>query len=252
MNSDVLKKSLLQIGVSSLGADLYLLLLFSKTKSVSDIAKKLNTNRVRIYKEIDQLMVLGLIIDKDKLTLESPTKILSELRFKKVELERLDETLTEVLPEILSQYHLLDNKPKIQIFEGKPDFIKLINQCIEELEIGGELLWIAEGEEMYEIMNDHYFNVEMATRRAKKQVIAKILAGSKNKTLQSPENLKKEIELNRQVKYLPEKINTLGTVAIAGSKIINWNTVYPRATVIDDIVMARVYTDLFNFMWDSL
>jgi hypothetical protein len=120
------------------------------------------------------------------------------------------------------------------------------------LEIGGELLWIAEGEEMYEIMNDHYFNVEMGSRRAKKQVIAKILAGSKNKTLQSPENLKREIALNRQVKYLPEQVNTLGTVAIAGSKIINWNTVYPRATVIDDIVMARVYTDLFNFMWSVL
>jgi hypothetical protein len=58
--------------------------------------------------------------------------------------------------------------------------------------------------------------------------------------------------IERQVKILPKGFSSLGTIAIFGNKIVNWNTVIPRAIMIEDEVMAKTYRDIFDFFWDSL
>jgi hypothetical protein len=101
---------------------------------------------------------------------------------------------------------------------------------------------------LYSIVDGEYFNLELGAKRNAKGVTARILTNPNNTKIFQESN--KNQELNRQVKKLPENFSTLGTISIAGSKVVLWNTVHPRAVMIDDPVMAKVFTDIFESIWN--
>jgi sugar-specific transcriptional regulator TrmB len=246
MLPNVLFKSLIDLGVSEFEAKVYQYLLDKPTASVSQMAIDLSTNRVRIYDSFKKLQETDLLdkTDSGLLSPAPPTRILSKLRFKETQTRRLSTDLEEVIPDLLYQYNSKARNPTVKIYEGKNNFIRLVHDILEELEVNSELLWLAEGEELYDIFGNEYFNQELGKKRFAKGVKAKILANPLNK-------LQTDMKLNREVRYLPKSFQTPGTIMISGAKIVNWNTVIPKVIMIEDVVMAKVYTQVFDLLWDS-
>lgn len=55
----------------------------------------------------------------------------------------------------------------------------------------------------------------------------------------------------RAMRFLPKEVKVKGTITIFGNKVINWNTVLAKATVIDDKIMADTYRALFDLLWEQ-
>ena len=249
MQTDILFKSLVEIGLDSTSAQVYLEILGDNTLTITNIAKNLRTNRVKIYECVENLRKVGLM-SKESLVIEPPSRVVAILRHKEIQTKRLSDDLSEILPSYLNDYYAKSKQSKVKIYEGRNEFIKLQNQSVDELKDGGEILIFAEGLEMYDVIDPYYYNIELSSRRKKKNKTARIIASFDNDILVSKAN--KNQELDRQVKVLPKGFSSLGTIAIYDNRIINWNTVIPRAILIEDEVMAQVYRDIFNFFWDRL
>ena len=246
MLPNVLFKSLLDLGVSEFDAKIYQYLLEKPDSSVTQIAVDLSTNRVRVYDSFKKLQEIDLLekSDSGSLSPAPPTRILSKLRFKETQTRRLSTDLEEVIPDLLYQYNSKARNPTVKIYEGRSNFIRLITEILEESEPGSELLWLAEGEELYDIFGNEFFNQDLGKKRVTKSVKARILANSNNK-------LNSDLKLEREVRYLPKGFGTPGTILISGAKIVNWNTVIPKVIMLEDIVMAKVYTQVFDLLWVS-
>ena len=249
MQTDILFKSLLEINLDSVSANIYLEILANQTITITQIARDLRTNRVKIYECLEILRNLGLM-SKDSLMIEPPSRVVAMLRHKEIQARRLSDDLSEILPSYLSDYYSKSKVSKVKIYEGKNEFIKLQNQSVDELKDGGEILIFSEGLEMYDVIDPYYYNIELSSRRKNKNKTARIIASHDNDILVSHAN--RNEQLDRQVKVLPKGFSSLGTIAIYDNRIINWNTVIPRAIMIEDEVMAKVYRDIFNFFWDRL
>jgi predicted transcriptional regulator len=249
MQTDILYKSLLEIGLSEYATRVYLEILTNQKISITKIAQNLQTNRVKIYECLGELRILDLM-QKDSLIIEPPSRVVAILRHKEIQTKRLSDDLSEILPSYLSDYYATAKKSKVKIYEGKNEFIKLQNQSVDELKDGGEILIFAEGLEMYDVIDPYYYNIELSSRRKRKNKTARIIASYDNDILVSKAN--RNEQLDRQVKILPKGFSSLGTIAIYDNRIINWNTVIPRAIMIEDEVMAQVYKDIFNFFWERL
>lgn len=246
MSPNILFKSLLDLGVMEFDAKTYLYYLDNPKSSVTQVAQVLATNRVRVYESLKRLEEKDLIERSlnNILTPVSPNKILSQLRFKETKTHRLSADLEEAIPDLLYKYNSQARNPNVKVYEGRNNFIRLAIETIDELKEGQEILWFAEGEELYDIVGSDFFNTELGKRRSQKNVKARILANAKNPLASDP-------KVNREVRYLPSDFKTLGTVSIAGASIVNWNTVLPKAVLIQDGVMAKMYTSMFNFIWDQ-
>jgi predicted transcriptional regulator len=249
MQTDILAKSLQKIGLSNLAASVYLEILGDNTNNVSTLAKKLRTHRPTIYKAIEELVELDLI-DKKTLVIEPPSRIVAIIRHQEIENKRIGDDLSEILPQFLNQYYATNKISSVKIYEGRNNFVKMINECMEELEPNSEILWFCEGLELYEVIDSYYFNIELGSRRKKKNIRARILASFNNTKVISKEN--KNEELNRQAKVLPKGCSSLGTIGVFGNGIVNFNTVLPRVTVMDDAVMSDVYRGLFDVIWNGI
>jgi predicted transcriptional regulator len=253
MLNNIFIKSLTKLGLSELESRVYEYLATQKQVNLSELAKQLSTNRMNIYRTMAKLEEFELIT-KDKITgqftITSPNKILSLLRYQEIEFSRISEDFSSALPYILDNFYLDKKEPKVQIFEGRRDFMRLMNQTIDDLKPNSELLWLCEGEELYNIVDTEYFNLELGSKRKAKNVTARILAGFDNYKIFDEDNENKK--LDRQVKKLPKSFSTLGTISIAGGKVVLWNTVNPRAVLIDDKIMAGVFVGIFEYIWSSL
>jgi predicted transcriptional regulator len=253
MLNNIFIKSLTKLGLSELESRVYEHLATQKQVNLSELAKQLSTNRMNIYRAMAKLEEFELIT-KDKITgqfvITSPNKILSLLRYQEIEFSRMSEDFSSALPYILDNFYLDKKEPMVQIFEGRRDFMMLMNQTIDDLKPNSELLWLCEGEELYEIVDTQYFNLELGAKRKAKNVTARILAGFDNDKILSQEN--ENDKLDRQVRTLPKSFSTLGTISIAGDKVVLWNTINPRAVLIDDKVMAQVFTGIFEYIWNGL
>ena len=58
-----------------------------------------------------------------------------------------------------------------------------------------------------------------------------------------------DLEL-RETKFMDKEFSQSGCLWITKNKVINWNTILPKAIVIEDQVMAQFYVGLFESIWN--
>lgn len=246
MKANVLFYSLIDLGALPFDAKLYQYLLDNPVFNISRIAKELATNRVRIYDVLKRLEALNLVEKTEDGTtvVVSPIKILSQLRLKENSAKKLSSDLEEIMPELLYKIESTNKIPAVRVYEGKDNIVRLATEIVEGLQPNSELLWLAEGEELYEITGFEYFIKELGTRRHNKSVRVRILASYNNPMRTDP-------LLTREFRFLPKSFETPVTITIAGNKIVYWNTVNPKVIVIEDRLAAKVQTQIFDLLWES-
>ena len=116
---------------------------------------------------------------------------------------------------------------------------------------GPTIYSLANGSDFYEVVDFFYFNGPWIKKRLDKKIKVKMIAASDNFRAKSFVE-RNESEL-REVKFLPADLKlSPSALWIVDHKIINWNTVLPKAIVIEDRVLASFYIDLFEYIWKTL
>ena len=251
MDDTTLQKVFQSIGIDWLEGEIYMDMIKDRNIPVTTLAKKYSTNRVKIYKALENLEKHGLIErenDFSKITeVESPSRVTALLQDKENELKRQIHYFESLSPELMYSYEKSEKIPRVQIYEGLSQMGKLLLQHLEEVQ--GETLWLNEGEDINALFGIEYWFTEYSQKRAKKGIKARILANTNNITLKRYQD-KEEAEL-REVRWLPSQYQSPGTFTIFNDKIIMWNTFIPRAVVIYDGQLAQAQRDIFEMLWEN-
>jgi HTH-type transcriptional regulator, sugar sensing transcriptional regulator len=253
--TDLLYKSLIELGLTEFDASLYQELLNSPQHNIAKIAQKLGTYRLKIYDSLKTLQIIGLVKEQsdssNQIELESPSKILNILQRKKFDIEQLSVNLESVLPNLQSQYYSQNRSPVVKVYEGKAQFINIFHQILEETESGQKICMYGENNDFYDIIPFDYFRETWTKKRiAKKVSVDVIWKQPVPKEAYAIMAFGKE-EL-RESRILPVKYSSNGAFWVTPHKIVNWNTVFPKAIVNEDITTVRMYQDMFDLMWESL
>lgn len=135
-----------QLGLSENQILVYEELLKGGTQKASQIAKKTPLKRGLVYKTLEDLEELGLVVkedEEDMVSLFSPIhpNVLKGLAEQKVkDAQNAEKQLETELGPLLSMYNLANNKPGVEFYEGVDGLKKALNSIINEAEENSEII----------------------------------------------------------------------------------------------------------------
>jgi sugar-specific transcriptional regulator TrmB len=243
MENDIIIKSLLELGLSDIAAQVYQSYLIEPDSSVSELSRKITVYRQKIYDAILELEQKGLIKNSKIIP---PSEVLALLVQKDIVSKQKTESFREILPEMLKYYYAKEKESFSLVYEGKSEYLKLFYKFIEET--NGEMYIWGDMKTFIELVSWE-LNRKWIDIRIAKKVGIKMLT-FRNKYM-------KELELNnneelRSIKYLDQKYNSEAVVWINQNSIVIWNPVIPRATLIYDPIMTKFFKSMFDMFWDIL
>jgi sugar-specific transcriptional regulator TrmB len=245
--SDSLKTALKYLELSDLAIEVYELVFSTLNPNITDIAKRLNTNRNRIYEALEELTKARLIKENDShqrgIVPEPPQKIIARLRDKELNIKRSSEDLSKILPDLSTIYYSNKRQPYIKILEGKYQYIDAFNQVLDEAK---EILYFGNSEIFYDMVGFDY-HMAWSRERIKRKIPTRIITtnGPKIQTMNTIDG-----KTLRKVKLLPPEFSTLqGTYYLYGNKSLHWNPVLPKVIVIEDSVINSTFKANFEALW---
>jgi len=130
------------IGINEKQEDIYRTLIKNGEMTITDLARKLGIKRPTLYLAIDELIMYGLISDKKQnrkrvLSAIHPRRLLQIARLKTSAVENL-------VPELIAEYELPANKPKIDVYQGEKGVKNLYEELNESLSNKNEALFISD------------------------------------------------------------------------------------------------------------
>lgn len=240
--TDTLRQALKELGLNAFEIDLYLTLLKRKNPSVTEAAKRLEVERLTVYRGLKKLEDAGLVGKKSpgarQIPLEPPSQIINLLRYKQRSTKNLADNLTAVLPDMLSDYYQTRRVPRIRVFETKEGFVKFLDELVAE---GKDGIYTVGSPNLLAFLPEE-MEVYIANRR-KHKIISKHLAFRSPVLAQRSQK-----EDLREVKWFPAGLNAEAAVLVYGHKVAIWNTLLPRIILIED----KIIHDLFKIVFDTL
>ena len=190
-----------------------------------------------IYDTIDMLIkkgLIGYIIKNNKRTFEasSPTVLLDILKSKQ-------DTINNMLPEMLTHYEKTKEKQETNFYKGKAG-LKTVFE--DQIETKKEIFVIGASPLAYDILK--YYFKWFDKQRVKNHIKTKIIFTRSKEA----ESLK--IPLS-EIKYLPHKYSSPLALNIYGNKvaIILWSKDDPIAIIIKNKEISQGYKKYFELMW---
>lgn len=132
------KKVLLQTDLTPSQAEILEYLYQNKEEKASIIAKNIKRSRAIVYKELEGLANIGIVakIEKPgKVTVFSaghPSLLEKLLENREKQLKKDRELLSNYLPDMVSAFNLINNKPGIKIYEGIEGLEKIYEEILRE------------------------------------------------------------------------------------------------------------------------
>ena len=153
-----INEALRAFGLSDKEIRIYLAALELGTAKANQIAEKSFSERTYTYQILRELQVKGLVSTIIKSGIKyfevaSPDNILSLLKEK-------EEKINLVLPQLNAMYKIYNQKPKIQVFEGRQGIKTMLNIDLVEKE------WLA-GVEKYTTLEAKYYTIASKIRQVK-------------------------------------------------------------------------------------
>lgn len=242
-----------KLGLSKLQAELLNYLLSEGANKASAIAKKINRPRGVAYKGLDELIELKLAHkseNKKGLTIyqaEHPANLELLFEQKEKELARIKQEFNTNLPELISAYNSVSDKPGIKIYEGGPGIQKALEDTLKSQETIYTFADIEAVEKNLKTINDEYLNKRQKNLIKKKVIVAdtsfnrKFLAGLVSDTTEYRLLDPKFYDFNSGMQIYDNKISY---------QVISPNK--KMAIIIDDANIYRLNRLIFEYIWESL
>lgn len=236
-NIENIKEYIRKTGLTENEAKFYMALLEFGPNPAGAISRKSGLHRRVVYDTAEMLIkkgLIGYILKNNRKTFQasSPQRLLEIIKEK-------EESIQEILPEMLRFYNQTKEKEETNFYKGKNGLKTVFEDQIEE---GKEILILGASPIAYEVMEFyfHWFDKKRTANKIKTRIIFNKIKQEKTKKIPLSE-----------VRYLPEKYSSPLAVNIYGDKvaIILWSKENPLAIVIKQKEIADGYKKYFEIMW---
>jgi sugar-specific transcriptional regulator TrmB len=132
------KETLLKAGLNNVQAEILDYLYQQKEAKASIIAQKTKRSRAIVYQELDNLANLGLITKqeaKQKIATFAaghPSLLKNVMENRLKSLNQAQQSLESSLPDIISGYNLINDKPGVRFFEGTTGLKQIYDEILKE------------------------------------------------------------------------------------------------------------------------
>ncbi|MBI2665768.1 helix-turn-helix domain-containing protein [Candidatus Woesearchaeota archaeon] len=229
-----MKDSLMQLGLTEREADAYLALLHFEEATATQLAKLTKEHRTNIYDSLEQLIKKGLAVYIIRqgiryYKLAEPEKLIDYLHEK----EKIAEN---ILPNIKARLQQLEEKPIVEIYEGREGFKSILMKILRESKpiyaIGASEEW----EKKFPIQLEQYMR-----ERVHKRIHAKLLYVQGTKPIYNPLN---------EIKFLPTKFLQPSTIVIFGDYVAIFMWIEPLvATMTRSQQLSKSFKNYFEILW---
>jgi sugar-specific transcriptional regulator TrmB len=254
MKNNKLNLALQKLGLDKLSISLYEILIDNPNCSVTELCTQTGQYRAKIYEALEELKTFGLVERendfKRQIKVSSPTTVFTLLKQKQYEINRSVVDLQEELPYILANYFDQKSALGVKVFDGENKFTYLLTTILDECVDGTEMISFNENNDIYNIIDSKYFFDVWVEKRVAKKIFNRILLHPKNSFTNSQQPL--DQVKYRSTKILSSSLSDQGCYWIVGSKIIFWDTVTPKAILIENKVLAEVMKSGFELVWSSI
>jgi DNA-binding transcriptional regulator GbsR (MarR family) len=254
MRNNKLTKALQKLGISETAIQIYGLLLDQPQISITELCTQTGQYRAKIYEALEELKVIDLVERendfKRQIRVSSPTTVFTLLKQKQYEINRSVVDFQEELPYILANYFDQKTALDVKVFDGENKFTYLLTTILDECIDGIEMVSFNENNDIYNIIDAKYFFDVWVEKRIAKKIFNRILLHPKNIFINSQQPL--DQTKFRETKILPNSNSDQGCYWIIDSKIIFWDTVTPKAILIENKVLACVMKFGFELIWKSV
>jgi predicted DNA-binding transcriptional regulator len=254
MANNKLNNALQKLGLDKLSISLYENLMVNPSLSITELCTQTGQYRAKVYEALEQLKALGLVERendfKRQIKVLSPTTVFTLLKQKQYEINRSVVDLQEELPYILTNYYDQKSALDVKVFDGENKFTYLLTTILDECVDGSEMVSFNENNDIYNIIDAKYFFDIWVEKRITKKIFNRILLHPKNTFTSSQQPL--DQSKFRKTKVLPSSLSDQGCYWIIGSKVVFWDTVTPKAVLIENKVLAETLKTGFELVWDGI
>lgn len=242
--------SLRTLGASKLEANLYIAALRMGPSTVGELAEVLSIAPPNVYKLIDKLEKRGLGHFADsgygrKLTIEPPGLIIEKLQKKAQRVDRHENSLTGLMPDLLALYQQGDLPTSVRIYDGAPGFLKIFDMSLEQSK--EEFQFFGSAHDFIGFISWAAENKYIANR-LKKKIKARVLLLQSEDTETLKKNDEKELRETRIFKT-DSRFST--SFQLFGNKVVLWQPKAPLAVVIQDEYFVVMFKTIFETLWEQ-
>lgn len=247
-----LTETLTKIGLSEKEAKVYIQMIHLAEQPASVLSRHTNINRTSMYDLLDALKARGLVqtIQKKGRTLFKalhPNELLQYLEREKTEavrrLEKQQESIREILPELISLEHPESNRPRVTFYEGE----KGMREAYEDtLNSKGDILAYANVEEMHKAL-PHFFPEYYERRAVEAKIHIKAIMPDNEA---SKDRSKKDMEENRESRLIPKSTFEFSPeVNVYNDKVLIASWTEKIAIIIESKEVADFHRKMYTLAW---
>lgn len=229
-----MEDKLQELGLTKREAEAYLALVNFSETTATELVKVTKEHRTNVYDSLNGLIKKGLIAYNIKNNVKhyfisSPEKLLDYIQEK----ERVAES---ILPELNSKIKSIEDKPIVEVYEGKEGFKSILLKILKEGQtiyaIGASEEW----EKRFPIKIEQFM-----LERERKKIHAKLLYTKGTKFIKSKMN---------EIKFLPTEFYQPSTIAFFGDyvAVFMW-TNSMVATLTKSSQLAKSFKNYFDLLW---
>lgn len=236
-----------QLGLSQKEAQLYLIALETGPATVAKLAQKSGLKRGTIYEFLGEMLQKGLL----EMTISGKRKLYASVEPKK--LHKIIEKQQEILENLLPDLSLLTigtaAKPKIRFYEGREGMLSVFYD-IFELPEGSEILGFATYEGIHKLFSQKEIDVYIQKRAAMK-IRQKLIVPTDEHIEQRISDNKKEL---RETIMIPRKNFLIKSdISIYQNKVAIVSLAEEQVgVIIESSQIADTQRAIFNLLWNSL
>ncbi len=214
---DFLKTVLEQLGLEKKERQFFIYTYTNGPISINDIARGARLERSTAYLLANDLIDRGFIHEdfknyKKKLIATEARTLLRMLQAKERSLGRKSLELEEKLPQLQAVYQASENRPKVQVFEGKEGLLRVKEDILSQNQ---EILLWTNQETEHQVFSELEHN-DFIDKRISNKIKIRVLVvdNLKGKALQS-----KDGNFLRETKVLPKSVVFTSETYIYGKKV---------------------------------
>jgi DNA-binding MarR family transcriptional regulator len=245
---NIIANSLEFIGLNEFQILLYFEIRSDYDQTLTQIARQLNVQRLKIYNNIMILekMELITITKRSKNLILNTTKVQSIKKIveqKQFEAKQMLEGLERLIKIRESQ-----DEYKVTQYKGRDQFLFGLFRILELAETGSQIFHFGDNNKVFELMGEAKAQEWINKRIAKKIITNDILPNNfTNQFLD--QNSESEL---RRIKFLPKDKIVKSSYLLFNNSVAIWNANELKLEIIEDNDMYKTFKTNFDLLWESL
>lgn len=249
------EKILLNLGLTKVQSEIFNCLLQNGPKKASDIAKITKRPRGVTYKGLEELIDLGLVLKKESklgvalFTAEHPSNLEKVLERREKELDKIKKEFTASLPDLVSAYNLVSNKPGVRFYEGEEGVKKVLEDTL--ISNPEKKLYTFSDVASYAIYLSDWNTNYYAPKRKKLGVYEKVIIPNNALALNYMKNYKSNEVTD--ILFVDHKTYPFATeINIYNNKVsfVTFSSDSMIGVIIENKEIYKTLLSIFNFVWN--